>query len=500
AMTQSLTPWERRARRVVIGIQWSTLAVGVFVGVVVSRASPVSLAAAGLAALYVLGFAALPERLIQRSLAQDGLTLMGIFLTLGAAGLTGTTDSPYLLLSLTPVIHAAFFGGFRIGAAAATLSAGLLVALTMVEELPFTPAVQWIALYYVVGMTFAQARRLLVETHLRAEALEAAGAATTQQLERLQSAHDLLNRLSEITHTSEINPISVGSAALDALIEAFPNSAALAALAGDHGPVVLARRGEAAPKAVRTMFPLAVGDREVGLVVLSTHDEPTPEQRAEIQEGLRPLSLAFSNIMLLQEIARTAIREERTRLARELHDEIGPSLASLGLALDLAVLQHPTEPALAAHLEDLRRNVGRLVEEVRTTVADLREPPQATLSDTLSQVLAGLPAGPEIVVKVEERRPPRPSIGPDVLAIVTEAVRNAHRHAAAATIRVTGVVDFDSGRLAVMDDGGGFDTSQLPGGHYGIIGMRERADRIGGAVEVISDRGGTTVTLRWGRS
>ena len=60
--------------------------------------------------------------------------------------------------------------------------------------------------------------------------------------------------------------------------------------------------------------------------------------------------MGFSNVLLLQEITRNAIKEERVRLARELHDEIGPSLASLGLALDVAMVQGIEDPALAGNL------------------------------------------------------------------------------------------------------------------------------------------------------
>ncbi len=186
-------------------------------------------------------------------------------------------------------------------------------------------------------------------------------------------------------------------------------------------------------------------------------------------------------------------------MARDLHDEIGPSLASLGLALDLALLQHPADPDLAEHLRGLRTSVGSMVEDVRTTVADLRMPEQPSVTEVLKSLNATLTDGdPEIDIRLTEQRPPRPSIAPDVVAIVTEAVRNAIRHSGSKTITIHGTVDFDEGSVTVHDQGKGFRRDKVPDGHYGLMGMEERAERIGAALNITSTRGGTAVTVTWG--
>jgi signal transduction histidine kinase len=82
-------------------------------------------------------------------------------------------------------------------------------------------------------------------------------------------------------------------------------------------------------------------------------------------------------------------------------------------------------------------------------------------------------------------------------AIVTEAVRNSSRHAHAQTIKVSGVVDFDRGRISIADDGRGFDKARVPEGHYGLIGMKERAAKIGGRLEVESGPRGTVISIEW---
>jgi signal transduction histidine kinase len=218
----------------------------------------------------------------------------------------------------------------------------------------------------------------------------------------------------------------------------------------------------------------------------------------ELEEYLRPLALAFSNVLLLQEIAGKAISEERIRIARELHDDVGPSLASLGLGLDLAMVQHPPSGPLGEQLTQLRRSVSYLVDDIRRTVADLRSEPEQSLTNALHQSAALLPQYPEVVVSIDERRPPRPSVAQELAAIVNEAIRNASNHAEANRILVGGVVDFDRGWLTIHDDGRGFDQSVVADGHYGIVGMRERAQKVGGLLAIDTGASGTTVSIEWG--
>ena len=250
----------------------------------------------------------------------------------------------------------------------------------------------------------------------------------------------------------------------------------------------------------RTTFPLRVQDREVGFLVISRNTEFDDAERAAVEETVRPVGLAFSNILLLGDIAKRAVKAERVRLARELHDEIGPSLASVRLALDLALLQYPTEPELGSHLQDLRGSVTKLVDEIRTTVTDLREEAGGSLLQTARTLRASLLDGkPAIKIEIEERRPPRPAIAGELSAIFTEAVRNAVQHSEATTITIGGYVDYHRGDIVINDDGVGFDPDGVRGGRFGLLGMAERADAIGATIDVTSEVGtGTEVGISWG--
>ena len=154
---------------------------------------------------------------------------------------------------------------------------------------------------------------------------------------------------------------------------------------------------------------------------------------------------------------------------------------------------------LVRHLEGTREAVTALVEEVRTTVSDLRHDNVASIVEQAYEVAAeAVGSGPEISVDIEEHRPPRPAVAVELRAILAEAVRNAVEHSQASALRIEGEVDRDRGRISVVDNGRGFDTSQLPKGHYGLLGMRERAQEMGGTltVESTSDHG-SRVTIAW---
>jgi signal transduction histidine kinase len=105
-----------------------------------------------------------------------------------------------------------------------------------------------------------------------------------------------------------------------------------------------------------------------------------------------------------------------------------------------------------------------------------------------------------VLIEIDERRPPRPSLLPEIAGILGEAVRNAHQHADATRVRVHGWVNFDRGRLVVEDDGSGFDPAAPYPGHFGLLGMRERAQRVGGRLSIVRLERGTSISLEWGET
>ena len=502
-MATTANPWELRFDWTLSVLHWGGLALALFISGLDDGPNPEFAAAGLIAGAYVVTMQAMPRRVRQSPVVGEAIAVMGVVASLVAVSLTGGARSPYLLFLSAPTFFASAFLSLRHGLEIALLSsAGLaVVAASLDQDLIQGPVLQAGALYLLIAVTAAQARRIMLEESERSAAFREATALDAGKVERLTAAHSLLTSLSELANSAELNPVSVGDAALRDLTLLVPFSSGQVALVDEAGSIVVAHRGEAGPDSERIVYSMAVGDRTVGELALWPLDErPLEPYREVVEHALGPVALALDNIMLLQTIAHRAVREERTRLARELHDEIGPSLASLGLGIDLAIHQYQPAPEMARHLKMMRRNVTRLVEEVRTTVADMRLEASDSVIEQIHQLVADVGAdGPAILVDIDERRPPRTAIAGELNAILTELVRNAVEHAGSKSVRIEGQVDRDSGSLSVEDDGRGFDASVQPKDHYGLIGVKERAEEIGADVDVKTSPGaGTKVTVSWG--
>ena len=212
--------------------------------------------------------------------------------------------------------------------------------------------------------------------------------------------------------------------------------------------------------------------------------------------------VAAQVVLIGEKLRHEAVSDERRRIAREFHDSLEQGLAGLAMRLDAAARRQPQGPVHDV-IRQHRGLVGRLQSETRDFLNDLREPPgsAADFSDGLTAIVAAarsladsridldLPdAG--LAVDAECRH--------DALRIVREAVTNAIRHAAPTMVTVSAQADGDVVRISVADDGRGFDVTaraEVPG-HYGIRGMRERAERIGARLEIASRPGhGTRVEM-----
>jgi signal transduction histidine kinase len=488
---------DQRILRVVTVSQWVALTLGIIAGIVASEGATESYVAAAAGGLYVLTTTALPPTAFLRPLVLEAVSLVGSLLTMTAVALTGGTASPYILLSIIPPVAAAVLGGFRPGVATATLNGALLLAVAISSpRYSVVSAIGTAILYQILVLTVGQIRRILLDIENRAEALEATSAEASRRVAELESTYDLLTRLAEMASTNT-GPIAVGQAALETVTSRIPGSAGSAVLSTPTGPVVIARIGTGDDHPHRRRVPLRVGTRTVGAVLLSSNEPLTDEDLESLDGVLSPVALSFANVLLLQEVASTAIKEERSRLARELHDEIGPTLATLGLALDTAVVQ-ADDGDIARHLAELRGSVADLVDDVRSTVADLRSERHGSLVTRLAEASHAMSPPPTVELSLDERRPPRPSIVEDVSAIIIEAIRNAHQHSGGTSVKVRGWCDFDRGRLVVVDDGRGFDPHAEHSGHFGLVGIQERAIRAGAVLDVASDARGTRLTLEWG--
>lgn len=215
----------------------------------------------------------------------------------------------------------------------------------------------------------------------------------------------------------------------------------------------------------------------------------------------RTAALAIDNARWLERIHTLGMEQERTRLARELHDHIGQSVVYIGFELDrLVELNHGR--AVQADLLDLRGDLRDLVGELRDMLVDLRtdvsetQDVEGVLRSFLERVNKRNRVAVSLVADADFRMPL--PVEREVWRVAREAVMNAERHARASQVSILWLCNGDSALLEVADDGVGLPAGKTMGeSGYGMVGMRERADSIGAQLEITSGPGkGTLVRMR----
>ena len=187
-----------------------------------------------------------------------------------------------------------------------------------------------------------------------------------------------------------------------------------------------------------------------------------------------------------REIAQKAVLEERRRIARDLHDGLAQELAFIATQSQ-KVAAHPTHNGAAL----LSRAAQRALDESRRAVAALTAPMGESLEATLAREAEELSTrlGVRVLPDLEPVGRVSPETRETVLRIAREAITNAARHGQPTRIHVS-LANHDGITLRVVDNGHGFrPESYVQGpqaGHYGIAGMRERAEALGGDVTITS--------------
>ena len=248
--------------------------------------------------------------------------------------------------------------------------------------------------------------------------------------------------------------------------------------------------------------PLVVGDQGAGVIVAYDKQGANPR----FSDGDMRIAQAFANraavaIELSERVGRRAVRAllegqetERRRLARELHDETGQALASILLGLKTLEPELGEEP-----LALIRELVDSALGHVRRLTVELRPP---ALDDF------GLAAALERLASVTGERSslaidvnvtlPAGKLPPEhetaIYRIVQEALTNVIKHASAHSVSIVVTSSDRLVRAIVEDDGAGFAVGKVREHALGLVGMRERAQLLGGRLDVESSPGsGTTI-------
>ncbi|HEX2911862.1 MAG TPA: GAF domain-containing sensor histidine kinase [Chloroflexia bacterium] len=275
-------------------------------------------------------------------------------------------------------------------------------------------------------------------------------------------------------------------------------------------------------------IPIYAHDKPLGVMNVASSDWRRLEQ-----EDLQLLytigyqiGIAVERARLFDQTLRLATTEERNRLAREIHDTIAQGMAAVVLNLESAevLLEDPNPARQAKGREKLRKalNLTRAnLEEARRSVLDLRAAPleEMTLAEALTSLVDNFrqETGSEAQFELREntpldrRYPARVEAG--IYRIAQEALTNIKKHARPTHVEVWFQAELHQGneslRLCIEDDGQGFDLHQVEQqraamvngqgprqGHFGLIGMTERARLLDGSLEITSCPGhGTSIEL-----
>ena len=237
----------------------------------------------------------------------------------------------------------------------------------------------------------------------------------------------------------------------------------------------------------------------------------TSEQRAttilDLEQANADLAAALADNAALHETvvaqARDAgVQEERQRMAREIHDTIAQSLAGIVTQLQ-ATKDRPDDDQLRARIARATELARDSLAEARRSVHDLAPAPLS--ETTLAQAVHALVEvwAVDHVAKADlavtgEVRPLHPEVEATVLRVTQEALANVAKHARAQRVGVTLSYVDDEVILDVRDDGVGFSADHTPGPRsFGLRGMRQRTERLAGALDVETEPGhGTAISMR----
>jgi signal transduction histidine kinase len=213
------------------------------------------------------------------------------------------------------------------------------------------------------------------------------------------------------------------------------------------------------------------------------------------------IALVLENLRLLEQARYAGILAERERLARDMHDGLGHALAALSVQLEAVQRLYPVDPQQASvQIDALKQLTQDTMASLQRSLAGLRTPGLGNRSvDTALQTLgaevgqrAGIDVDCQIVGQPDEFGP---ILNEAIWRVAQEALTNVEKHARASRVQIMLRQEPRQIRLQIVDDGLGMpDNIDLLPGHYGLHGMRERVEGLGGELSIgQNEPGGTFV-------
>lgn len=452
---------------------------------------------------------------------------------------TGGWDSPLVFTLLTPIALAGLARGFgfslRVAVAAVIATSWPFVLAQGATRESLTASASWGSIVLIVAVISGYARRISGEAVREREL-------ALDRLGRLSDANTLLFSLHRVTQTlpASLDLDDVLDSTLGRMksLVSYDSVAVLLfdetdgrwAVARHHGlhvprrfgatdlapglrqaltesrPVYIANvpsiGGGLNPRAgsgIYTVMP-ARGS-VIGMIAIEHADVDHFSARdVELIEGfVAPASLAVDNARWFARLRTVGADEERTRIARDLHDRIGQSLAYLAFQLDHIVERETAGEPITNEIGELREDVRGVIREVRDTLYDLRTDVSESvgLGDVLEQFVDRVSERSGLNIGIDADRNARLPLlqEREMWRVAQEALANVERHAQATAVRIVWRCDGQRALIEVTDNGVGFESGRAGRlDSYGMLGMRERASSIGASLEILSAPGrGTRV-------
>ena len=236
--------------------------------------------------------------------------------------------------------------------------------------------------------------------------------------------------------------------------------------------------------------PLRSGEKFVGILNVATTDWALfrPEDLQLLSAVGNQMGVAIERARLSDKGRKLAVLEERTRLARELHDSVTQTLFSLEMTAEAALKLIQTDSERAAgHLETITRLANEALGELREMIDQMR--PSVLENEGLGAAIQRIAERLALPARVEVKGGRRPSPDTEVALywIAREALQNISRHASAQQVEVTLELNKSESVLVVLDDGVGFDPSESGARGLGLASMRARAEEHGGSISIRSE-------------
>ncbi len=249
--------------------------------------------------------------------------------------------------------------------------------------------------------------------------------------------------------------------------------------------------------------PMVLGKETVGWICIRSRRMDTREMKSNIRvaEALAgQATLAIQMARLAEQARQAAVLEERNRIARDIHDTLAQGFTGVVVNLEASsrALKKQSIDVALEHIEHAQQLAQAGLEEARLSVRALRPEATADVSVALDALVRRIDETGSVrgaLNIIGAKRPLAREAEVELLRIAQESVTNVLKHAHAQEIRLTLEFAADAVLLSIADDGAGFDQKARHEG-FGLIGMRERAERLGARLSIQTAKGeGTTVRV-----